>query len=114
MRCRAVIPGQVGTWCWGRWGPRHVRTTEVAAVAKAEDVYDCLLCDPGGMRSLAEGGKLCWWLAGRQVKLRWLLRSNRIWRGGRVFLVCPVCSRSSTRLYLVTADAPSPACRTCL
>ena len=29
MSCRAVIPGRVGVWCCGRWGPRHIRTTEV-------------------------------------------------------------------------------------
>jgi hypothetical protein len=114
MRCRSVAPGKVGAWCNGRWGPRHVRVDEVAAIAKAEDVYDCLLRDSRVQRCVGADGELSWLLGDRPLKLRWSLRSNRIWRGGRVFLLCPACRRLSTRLYLVTPDAPSPACRTCL
>lgn len=79
---------------------------------KAEDVYDRRLRD---LRPyVGTVGELCWWVAGRPLNLLWVLRSNRLWRGGRVFLLCPDCRRPAARLYLVTADMPSPACRTCL
>src|SRR4029453_14038860 len=99
MGCRAVIPGRVGVWCCGRWGPRHLRVDEVAAVAKAEEVYDRLLRDRPGNMCVGTDGELSWRVAGRPLKLRWVLRSNRIWRGGRGFLLCPVCGRTKSRGY---------------
>jgi hypothetical protein len=84
---------------------------EVAAVALAEDVYDCLLRDPRGCVGVV--GEFCWSVAGRPLKLRWVLRPNSIWRGGRVFLICSNCSRPATRLYLVRPETTSPACRNC-
>ena len=78
MSFRAVIPGRVGVWCCGRWGPRHIRTTEVAAVAKAEDVYDSLPRHRPGKMCVGADGEVGWWVVGRRLKLRWVRYMNRI------------------------------------
>jgi len=108
---RFVIPGEVQAWVAdGRWGPRHLRVEEVAATLRAEDLYDVLL--RGRVAASAAGGESFWCVGGRPLTLRWLRRSNRIWRG-RVFLACPACDRPAARLYLVTPSAAA-ACRGCL
>jgi hypothetical protein len=44
--------------------------------------------------------------------VEWFIRPNAIWRFGRVFLTCPRCLRTVTRVYLPTVGS-SLACRTC-
>jgi len=42
----------------------------------------------------------------------WEVHRNAVWRRGRVFLVCPSCSRRCTRLY-VPVENRALACRSC-
>jgi hypothetical protein len=111
---RSVIPAEVGAWCVdGRWGWRRARTTECWARLDAETTYDCLMRDAPLAMSAGARGELTWRVGDRILSVRWELRANRVWRFGRAFLRCPICSRLATRLYLPTPDARSAACRVC-
>lgn len=96
----------------GRWGPRRVRTTECYAVFKAEDCYTALLADEAARLGPGSQGSGTVTAGGRQHTARWEVRSNAVWRRGRVFLVCPQCLARSTRLYL-PLETSWLACRLC-
>ena len=96
----------------GRWGPRRVRTSECHAVLKAEDFYTALLKDDSerlGPGCLGSGSAT---VSGRQHTAQWEVRSNSVWRRGRVFLICPQCLMRCTRLYL-PLETSWLACRRC-
>jgi len=106
---RSIRPGRdADAWCAGRWGTRRARTEECAGTVRAEDVYTGVLRDapdsarPGGTGSVSV----------LDQRLRWELLPNRIWRCGRLFLICPKCGRRSTRVYMPVTGAPL-ACRSC-
>jgi hypothetical protein len=117
---RYLTPGQhAHVWVSsGRWGPRRVRDTECWAILRAEDVYTDLL--RRSLNKLTIGGQLRgsleWTLprsgGARADTVDWEIRPNAVWRYGRVFLKCPRCSRTCTRLYVPT-EAAWPACRRC-
>jgi hypothetical protein len=112
-RVRFVIPGGVRAWCAsGRWGPRRVRVSECIAVVTAEAVYTALMGHDRQRLQPGAGGYVSWMVAGRTLSVRWELRANTIWRFGRVFLQCAICTGRATRIYVPTEDA-SPACRRC-
>lgn len=48
----------------------------------------------------------------RKLTASWEIRPNKVWRNGRVFLICPRCERRCTRLYLPVVTSWL-ACRTC-
>jgi hypothetical protein len=84
----------------GRWGPRRVRTSECYSVLKAEDWYSALLADDATRLGPGSQGSGTVTVGGRQHTAGWEVRSNAVWRRGRVFLVCPHCLVRCTRLYL--------------
>jgi|SRR5579872_1812347 len=108
----AVVPGQLKASVSGRWGARRVRTTEVYATITAERAYDVLLREAHQTLHAYARGDLRVQVDRRTFDIGWQVRPNRIWRLGRVFLVCPTCRQPATRLYVPTAAA-SPACRSC-
>jgi hypothetical protein len=113
-RRRCIRPGIEARahYSGGRWGPRRVRTTECYAIVTAEDWYTALLADDAARLGPGSHGSGTVTFEGRQHTARWEVRSNAVWRRGRVFLVCPRCSHRRTRLYLPRADSWL-ACRTC-
>jgi hypothetical protein len=113
-RKRWISRGDVSVWCpAGRWGPRRTRVTECWAVLRAEDLYtDMLRRDAVAVRPGARGHVTYTLTGGRDVKARWEIRENSIWRRGRVFFECPRCNHRCTRLYLPLADSWL-ACRAC-
>jgi hypothetical protein len=96
----------------GRWGPRRVRTGECCAVLKAEDVYTALLADDAARLRPGSRGTGTISVAGRNHTAWWEVRSNAVWRRGRVFLLCGRCDRRCTRLYL-PLETSWLACRRC-
>src|SRR5688572_14419637 len=84
----------------GRWGPRRVRTSECHAVLKAEDWYTALLADAAARLGPGSKGSGTVTVGGRQHTADWIVRSNAVWRRGRVFLICPQCHVRCARLYL--------------
>jgi hypothetical protein len=105
-----VWPGEVPVWCSGRWGRRRVRVNECWLTVRAEDLYSQML----GHNRIAPGarGATVFSLEGRELSVGWEVRQNAVWRSGRVFLVCPRCSRRCTRAYVPTETARL-ACRRC-
>jgi len=108
----AAVPGKVRAWTAGRWGPRRVLTTEVYATLTAEFAYDRLLRDARVSLRVYAHGDLLWRVNSRTFDVGWQVRPNRVWKFGRVFLICPTCRRPATRLYMPTSDAPA-SCRRC-
>jgi hypothetical protein len=99
-------------WCAGRWGPRRVRIGQCVAVVTAEDTYTELLrVDPSRVRPGAYG-TVHVTVARRTHRVEWEIRTNPIWRFGRVFFTCPKCRHRATRVYL-PAEHLSLACRQC-
>ncbi len=109
---RYVQPGQdVQVWCSGRWGPRRVRVNQCWVTVRAEDLYTALLKDDAD--SVRPGAKgTATFNPGRDDTAGWEVHRNAVWRRGRVFLVCPSCSRRCTRLY-VPVENRALACRSC-
>lgn len=99
----------------GRWGPRHVRTSECHHVVTAEGLYGSLRRDPraraGAVATMrvsvpqSAGPARVWAVAVELV-------ANRIWRAGRAFLRCPGCDQRVARLYVPVEDL-QPRCRRC-
>ena len=112
-RRRCVDPRGVGVFIsGGRWGPRRVRVTECAQTIKSEEMYTLLL--RGGVRvrpglSVALSVEL---RAGVTQHFLATVVANRVWRRGRVFLVCPGCARRCARLYRPRREW-RVACRRC-
>jgi hypothetical protein len=96
----------------GRWGPRRVRTSECYAVLKAEDCYTSLLADDPTRVGPGSRGTVTMTVSGRGHTAWWEVRSNAVWRRGRVFLTCERCDRRCTRLYL-PLETSWLACRRC-
>jgi hypothetical protein len=88
--------------------------SECSAILRAEDVYTGLLRDNRARAKPGAYGSLDWSPPGRSEpqSIAWELRSNAVWRFGRLFLTCPWCGRRATRLYVPREDA-LPACRRC-
>jgi hypothetical protein len=99
---RWIVPSQhARVHCaGGRWGPRRVRTNECCGVLKAEDWYTTLLDDKGGVLKPGSRGGGTLTFRGREHTAQWEVRSNAVWRRGRLFFVCGQCSSRCTRLYL--------------
>ena len=113
VRRRYIEPGRdAATWCAGRWGPRRVRVSQCWATLRAEDVYtEAMRVNLSVTRPGARGG-LTFTLCDRSFEIQWQIRSNAVWRFGRLFLICPHCSRRVTRIYVPTAES-SARCRAC-
>jgi hypothetical protein len=88
-----------------------VRTDECWYALKAEDVYTRLLSDPEAI-GVGGRGEVFAHPGGRTVGVPFEVRANAVWRFGRVFLNCPMCSGRATRIYLPTPDS-APGCRRC-
>jgi len=108
---RRLTDRDVRVWIHGRWGPRRVRVEECWSILTAERVYTSLLADPDAIR-VGRGGELQYTVGGRTVSVRFEIRENAVWRFGRVFLLCPMCSRRATRIYLPSESSPA-GCRVC-
>jgi hypothetical protein len=96
----------------GRWGRRRTRVSECVYILRAEHAYTTLLkarpeLAPGDVAGLSVT------VDGRVLEAACVVVANRVWRRGRVFLVCLKCERRATRLYLPTLDSPQLACRRC-
>lgn len=112
-RRRHITPEQAGVNCPdGRWGRRRVRVTECAGQVRAEDVYTALVRDNTNTVAPGAAGTLDYILAGQTRSAGWEVRPNAVWRRGRVFLRCPMCSQRCTRLYLPLISSWL-ACRRC-
>ena len=85
--------------CWiaGRWGRRRVRMEECASILTAERVYTSLLADPGTI-TVGRKGEVQYTVGERMVAVELEVRANAVWRFGRVFLTCPMCSGRATHL----------------
>ena len=108
---RRLTSYDVKVWISGRWGPRRVRVEECWAILTAERVYTSLLGDPEAI-SVGRRGELLYTVGDRTVTVHFEVRANAVWRFGRVFLICPMCSGRATRIYLTTAASPA-GCRRC-
>lgn len=112
-RRRYVTRGEAPVWCpGGRWGPRRVRVTECHTVMRAEAAYTWLLRENPAATRPGASGAATFTVADRFHTFEWELRSNAVWRAGRMFLRCPQCRSRCTRLYLPIETAWL-ACRTC-
>lgn len=100
----------VRAWIAGRWGPRRVRVEECWSILTAEHVYTRMIAT--GTIAVGARGEVTSTLGGRTVVVPIEVRANAVWRFGRVFLGCPMCSRLATRIYLPTSESP-PGCRRC-
>jgi hypothetical protein len=103
----------MAAWCEGRWGRRRRARVEECLSITAEGAYDALLRDARWTVYPGAQGTVVWTVDGLARQVAWQVRANRIWRRGRVLLTCAACGRRATRIYLPTADAPAPACRSC-
>lgn len=110
----SIMPGTVTAWTTGRWGPRRVLTNECYAALTAETAYDRLVHDAISVMRVGARGDLLWRVGERTFEVSWELRQNSIWKFGRAFLICRICGRLATRIYLLTIEASAPACRRCL
>ncbi len=114
-RPRRIDPAEVPAWIpRGRFGPRRARVEQCPAVLRAEVVYDWLLCE---RRTLAPGwAATLEWKPFGTLDHRCLVsvevRTNAVWRHGRLFFRCSPCGRLATRLY-VPAEGASARCRRC-
>jgi hypothetical protein len=99
----------------GRWGRRRVRVEQCWAVVRTEDLYGRMLHSDLKAGSSA-GVEVHVALQNSNLVSAWHLTvelvPNRIWRIGRLFLLCPRCSRRATRLY-VPLSGDEPKCRCC-
>jgi hypothetical protein len=86
--------------------------TECWAIIRAEDCYTALLhsCRKDATPGLR--ASLNWVIGGRGLSADCEVRPNKIWRIGRLFLICPRCHKRCTRLYL-PLEASWLACRRC-
>lgn len=110
---RCIEPRDAAVHCPdGRWGPRRTRVDECHATLCAEDLYTELVAADTHLRP-GWRGQVQMSVSGRSFMLRAEVRSNAIWRAGRVFYLCPRCSRRCSRLYLPTKDATVVWCRLC-
>lgn len=111
---RYVRPTDAAVWvASGRWGPRRVRVTECWAILRAEITYDELLQQNHYVRPGGRGEMRCAFSANAQEwRVEFEVRSNAVWRQGRLFYLCPRCAKRATRLYMPT-EALQPRCRTC-
>ena len=91
----------------GRWGRRRVRVSECCTVVKAEHLHRRL---KSSALTPAMGDIITANVAGDIIEA--VFAPNRVWRPGRVFLICSTCSRRSTRLYRPDARADL-RCRRC-
>ena len=105
---RTIQPNvNASAWCSGRWGYRRARVEDCHFTLAAEALYTQLISEVPEL-SPGLGGLVA--VSGWQ--LQWEVRANAVWRFGRVFLRCPVCSQRATRLYMPTPGARF-ACRRC-
>ena len=111
MMRRRFRPGELRASISGRWGPRRVRVEECSSILTAERVYTSLLADPDAI-SIGRGGEAHLTVGDRTVGVQFEVRANAVWRFGRVFLTCPMCSGRATRIYLPRSDSPA-GCRRC-
>lgn len=112
-RKRAIGRHEAAVWCpSGRWGPRRTRTNECWSLIRAEDVYTALL--KNGTRKPQPGscGYATFTVGNQTHSAQWEVRSNAVWRLGRVFLNCQRCGKRCTRLYL-PLETSWLACRRC-
>jgi hypothetical protein len=110
---RCIEPRDAAVHCPdGRWGPRRTRVDECYAILCAEDLYTELLAANTQLKTNWRG-QVKMSVSGRTFILRAEVRSNAIWRAGRLFYLCPCCSRRRSRLYLPTEDAAAVWCRLC-
>jgi len=112
---RSVVPGIVPVWVeTGRWGPRHVRVNECAAIFRAERIYAQLML---AGRNIRPGyGAIIAVKPFANSVVEWHLKvevvANAVWRRGRMFIVCRRCRRRAARLYIPTPQR-EPRCRRC-
>lgn len=108
-----ISRGDAAVWCpGGRWGPRRTRVNECWALVRAEDVYTNLLKSNGTDLRAGRAGTAVYAAERRTFSVSWEIRSNAVWRRGRVFLRCARCTRRCTRLYIPLSDS-WVACRRC-
>jgi hypothetical protein len=88
-----------------------VRVEECSSILTAERVYTGLLAAPEAIR-VGGGGEVFYTIGDRTVAVKFEVRANAVWRFGRVFLKCLMCSRRATRIYLPRSDSPA-GCRRC-
>jgi hypothetical protein len=101
----------------GRWGKRRGRVSQFWATVRSEDVHASVVRKEGVTIATddqvsivvriarPDGSRTPWTL---QVAVR----RNPIWKGGRLFLLCPRCSKRAARLY-VPLSGLEPRCRRC-
>jgi hypothetical protein len=96
-RRRFIRPGDADVWLSGRWGRKRLCVSRCAHLMTAETVYDTALRQG---TVLAPGSRLriSWGVEGRECEAVAEVRSNAVWRHGRLFLRCPRCDRRATRL----------------
>jgi hypothetical protein len=85
---------------------------ECASILTAERVYTGLLADPETI-CVGRRGEVRYNVGDRTVTVQFEVRANAVWRFGRVFLTCSMCSGRATRIYLPSSTAPA-GCRRCL
>lgn len=98
----------------GRWGRKRARVEQCAATLAAELFYGTLLAAgeplrPGwrGVRSWFPHGP-----TGPSWEVDAEIRTNAVWRRGRLFLYCANCQRLAARLYIPVVGL-EPRCRRC-
>lgn len=79
---------------------------------RAEDVYTALLNHDASLVGPGAKGTSTYTVEGREFAASWEVRKNAVWRQGRVFLRCALCSLACTRLYIPLPDSRL-ACRRC-
>lgn len=109
---RHILPTEADCFASGKWGRRRVRTSECWATIRAEDSYTAVTGSTFPPEASKSRAQLTWTIGARQLSGNCELVPNRIWRAGRLFLLCPRCARRCTRLYL-PLESSWLACRQC-
>ena len=109
---RYILPSEAAAFASGRFGRRRARTSECWAVFRAEDCYTSLISTSPVTLRPGHRATLTWKVRERQLEADCELRSNAVWRHGRLFFGCPKCGRRCTRLYVPTKTS-GLGCRRC-
>jgi hypothetical protein len=112
-RRQSITSADAAVWCpGGRFGPRRTRVEECWSYLQAEQVYDWLLAEDATNAAPGTRGTVAYTVKDRRFTVTWELRSNAVWRHGRLFLQCARCGERCTRLY-VPLSTSWIACRRC-